>query len=803
MWLLKQPVFSVPLRVEEAAPGDGQSLAAWASMRNLWWYVSRGGRLSASRPDDLMLNTWGKLATQVYQAKAPPAQRSFLRRGGRRADLFSIFSGEAAIQETLQMQLLQGQDSTQAAAMGLDELQGPEVPSHPFSELLGGQAGGDLPIARLVPPTRYFVHVEEPRKVLDWLEQGARTGHRMAGMRGGGSYLQHDLIKRYLAELYLPYPLARQLSTLVRQAAVFGPDLFLTRGSDLTLIVDSGGSVLVDTLLQGILGKAGKTAVTAYGETARPAYFARHGQWSIFSTREAEAAAALELARSGGTGSLGDSAEFRYMLSLLPPKPEQRGAFVYLSDPFVREMVGPRTKIAQARRHQARARLNLIASAAALYRLDHGQAATLEELVRSGYVQESWLQAWEGDRITLDAQGIPHSERYGTLARMRSLSELPLERLSQEEAAAYRRYVTNYSRYWRRFFDPIGIRIGVGEHVEMETLILPLVENSIYNQVRALIGGEAAKLSLPALTPQPVGVVSLKVSQELQRLALPQRLGNQAPLDGFGETVHIALYDSHPLLVLGSLDMLGGLSLVGGNFSDMLGIGLLGSILTQPLAVFIELKQPVAAGSPEERRLLARLLGWVGRLNNSNYIERQGDSWVYTFNLENILRFHLYARQVDGYFVLSNRPMEFRPAGESQAPQANARLHMNFEAIQQLRPTLELHQLQHRRQAVLWDQARLLPFLLLDAEDVAQAMQAHQTLYGNRPRLMEGDTWQWIPQQQAISSSLFGSYRQPTLPTADSLPIMEVSPFSRLSGLDLSFRFEDEGVRVRLNLAPR
>ena len=45
--------------------------------------------------------------------------------------------------------------------------------------------------------------------------------------------------------------------------------------------------------------------------------------------------------------------EFQYMYSLLTTENQASGLFVYFSDPFIRSMVGPKTKILQLRRHQA------------------------------------------------------------------------------------------------------------------------------------------------------------------------------------------------------------------------------------------------------------------------------------------------------------------------------------------------------------------------------------------------------------------------------------------------------------------
>ena len=79
------------------------------------------------------------------------------------------------------------------------------------------------------------------------------------------------------------------------------------------------------------------------------------------------------------------------MLTQLPVKTETR-AYAHFSDAFIRRHVGPRMKIAQLRRMQARAVMEYLTSCALLARLDGLDGVTsIEELVGRGYVAEGSL----------------------------------------------------------------------------------------------------------------------------------------------------------------------------------------------------------------------------------------------------------------------------------------------------------------------------------------------------------------------------------------------------------------------------
>ena len=118
-------------------------------------------------------------------------------------------------------------------------------------------------------------------------------------------------------------------------------------GTDPTLVmrVRSGDPValalrtlgIVDPKADGITDK-----LTASGHTAS---WARQGDLVFLSTNRKELDRMLQLGAPAAAGeSLGRSAEFRYMLTELPLKPESR-ALRYFSDGFVRRMVSPALNI--------------------------------------------------------------------------------------------------------------------------------------------------------------------------------------------------------------------------------------------------------------------------------------------------------------------------------------------------------------------------------------------------------------------------------------------------------------------------
>src|SRR5262249_18742398 len=81
---------------------------------------------------------------------------------------------------------------------------------------------------------------------------------------------------------------------------------------------------------------------------------------------------------------LGDSLEFQYIRTLMPRRATEEDGLVYLSDPFIRRLMGPQVKLTERRRVLCYNHLRMIGHASMLYRTEFGKPpASLEELVKT------------------------------------------------------------------------------------------------------------------------------------------------------------------------------------------------------------------------------------------------------------------------------------------------------------------------------------------------------------------------------------------------------------------------------------
>ncbi|HYH69426.1 MAG TPA: DUF1559 domain-containing protein, partial [Urbifossiella sp.] len=329
---------------------------------------------------------------------------------------------------------------------------------------------------------------------------------------------------------------------------VTGSDPFLSEGSDITLLVH-GPNVGTLAALVGGGGDAAKGehvgitykhrttpdgAVNVYSASPRPDLHVRGNSLPAF--RRVLETVAGKTADGKAAKRLGDSAEFKYVRTRMTRGPEEDG-FLYLSDSFIRRLTGPQLKLTERRRVMAYNHLRMIGHAALLYRTEHGRAPkSLEELAEAkcapGVFGRGDLAHPDGGTYSLSADGMSGvCSRFGRVEALTPCVERLVTEVSGAEADEYRAFVADYSQYWRTFFDPIAVRVTITpRQYRLETLVLPLIDNSIYTELARGAGPPAPMDLLPTPRRELGGVwVHLPKKQMLDFLGPDQAVKEPAP----------------------------------------------------------------------------------------------------------------------------------------------------------------------------------------------------------------------------------------------------------------------------------
>jgi hypothetical protein len=446
------------------------------------------------------------------------------------ADLFSLFTGALAVQESLQLDAMSGPGGQRTPGGLLPEenretvqvtsLIGPTIKSHPWDAMLAGRKPTISPLALCVPEDQYLVEFRSASKLLDLLDQGDLWATHLATHAGQAARSQR-IRERFQHQLAIETsPLLRPFYDLAIDGVVFtGTDLSIGEGTDLTILLHARQPEVVKAQLDRFLNAALKSRPDVKSTSVRVFdiectqlstpdraihVFAARPRSDLFIRSNSRVALERVLAvitNQAGVKRLGDSTEFAFIRTIFPTGAPEEDGFIYLSDPFIRNLVGPVWKLTERRRMVCYNHIRMISHAALLYRMENGRLPkSLDELATAqcspGPFNTGGLRCPDGGRYVLDPDGLTgHCSRHGHADALVPACEIPVTSVSSTEADQYAEFVKDYNQYWRTYFDPIALRIHITpQRYRMETIVLPLIDNSIYTGLARVLGGTPESL---------------------------------------------------------------------------------------------------------------------------------------------------------------------------------------------------------------------------------------------------------------------------------------------------------------------
>lgn len=423
-------------------------------------------------------------------------------------------------------------------------LAGPTIKSHPWEKMLAGRRPDISALARAVPEDFYFAEFRALTKLLDAFEAGDLWGSHLSNQafRDTATLDVGERIKRQLA--VETDPRTRPFYDLVvEEVAVAGSDPFVREGSDVTLLFRVKQPLLFRERMDGFIEEAAKSRTDARRETgeylgvgyvqlqtperdisvvsAYPEEGLHVRSNSLAAFRRVVEAIKGKDERGRAVRRLGDTSEFAYIRTLMPRSDAREDGFVYLSDPFIRRLMGPSVKLTEQRRLLCYNHLRMIGHAALLFRTERGRApSSLQELKDSGAAPglfgEGALSCPDGGRYALSTDATTGvCSHHGHALRLTPNIEAPVAQVTNEEAEEYRAFVTEYNQYWRTFFDPIAFRLKVApEELRVETIILPLIDNTAYTALASALGGTPEPLDALPVPRRNIFSASLRLKKE-------------------------------------------------------------------------------------------------------------------------------------------------------------------------------------------------------------------------------------------------------------------------------------------------
>ena len=755
------------------------------------WTLEEARRQIALNPHDpylqyvaLQLARNENRTSEVAGAIEAAARRT--RRGvGRDVDLFALFTGALAVQESLQLDAMRATTAELAGPIGdrsretvkTVDLAGPQVRSHPWGKMLAAQTVAGKtpevsPLAMCVPEDQYFVLFGSVDKVLEASDVGDLWGAHLfsQAVRSAKTQQTNARLKTQLA--VQTDPLSRPFYDMViEEVAITGRDLYFRTGSDVTLLFQVKQPEVFRLRMDGFLAAAeqsrpdavrttGKVLGVEYVQIATPDrdvhVFSAYPRRDLHVRSNSKAALKRVLETIVGRSvdgrrevrPLGSATEFKYIRTLMPRGAKEEDGFVYLSDPFIRRLVGAELKLTQSRRLLCYNHLRMIGHAAMLYRTQYGRPAeSLDELAVAGCAPrvfgEGKFQCPCGGEYALSEDATTGvCSHHGHARHLVPCCEVPVARVTEVEAKQYRDFVERYNRYWQRFFDPIAIRLQLTPNeYRAETIILPLIDNSVYSGMAMALGGEPEPLDALPVPERNIFSMAVRVNKErwlkdkgmveeflrdLHREGIEIPPGGVTPqeflLRGIGNQIGMHVYDASPFFdfnLTGFLgEMMGSFRGGRGGFGDeMIPIGFLIASLNSPVYVAVPVKDAkIVDGFLDQLdgafAELARQPQRGGFLDLDFDFYRvpleTGDERIRCYNVRfGPIKWRVFfARIGDGLYIASKRFIldDLAAAGQQKAdrgPAAHAMVRVRPEHWDQVLPDFQLGWAESSRQSCL------------------------------------------------------------------------------------------------------
>jgi hypothetical protein len=460
--------------------------------------------------------------------------------GGHLMDsrLYETTTGAAAIAESLQLErmLTTGFRDEGKRTIDIDKVQGITIAEHPWKDMMGDKKPAAEPLARFAPHDNYYITFKNVRKLIEFNELLDQWGTSLAR-----AYELHSrdyrLKERYQQQLCIKSTqLGKTLGPLVlRGVAVTGSDPYLREGSDVAVVFHTANRALFLQAMQNFINEAKEK----YGTQLRQGKEDYHGvsvetfqtplrevslhraildQFVVYANSPVGLRRILDTYQ-GRRKALAEALDFQYMRTIFRADDAGEDGFVYLSDAFIRQLVGPASKIKEKRRLEALTSLTMVTEGA-LYaswetgKLPADQVALLET---AGLKQEE-VYLPEGKPLGWNPQEqVAVSEAYNTLGFATPILELPIDKITQTEANNYEAFRREYLGLWRGYFDPIGMRLALDDkQVKIDTYILPLIRNSQYNELRRIAGNGTVTLDVNSLSPETLFQLMTHLSPSVQ-----------------------------------------------------------------------------------------------------------------------------------------------------------------------------------------------------------------------------------------------------------------------------------------------
>jgi hypothetical protein len=564
----------------------------------------------------LELQQKSSLEQQELEKASGDRRRSPVNRG-HRSDLLSLFAGRSAIEECLQLDELRADrnllDEDEPSTVNplkrwvkgdqmveVSSISGPKAKSHPWAEMLHGKPAVVSSLSKFIPDDLLFVEstsIHRMFEVFHSLHAWGVSAATQVFKRQENRMLIEDFCEQMLLS-------AADMELFEKgQVAIASSDLFAFEGSDWTLLVKAADADLFratvlanladlpffESMSERQLQYRGITITNMFCVERRLDVFFAEIDGGVFA-RSTSVSVLERIIRSaqGSYASLGRSDEFKYVRHLMPSDSEE-DVFIYFSDAFIRNLVGPQLRLTERRRLSCLSNLNLLDAATMFHATQYGEwcddlSSLLDKASGRELLQEALICPESGAYSLAFFNGITHGacSVHGTSSFLTPCSSLQLTHVTTREAEEYAQFVQQYDAYWTQYFDPIAVRVkSTANALIGEVLVLPVIENSVYSHLAAIVGETSNSLEPEFVPKKTIFSTALAFNKQFLQVMLGGfQFGipvaadvlrdidlASSLLEILGNQISLHVFDSEPALSVDTSTLLGAMISVGAGSS--------------------------------------------------------------------------------------------------------------------------------------------------------------------------------------------------------------------------------------------
>ncbi|MFC1745002.1 hypothetical protein ACFL35_13500 [Candidatus Riflebacteria bacterium] len=424
----------------------------------------------------------------------------------------------------------QGTQSDTRRTVDISSLKGPKAPSHPWKKMIKDWSISIPQPYFLVPEDCVFIHFPDYshfRRFFDFFDDwGSGLAQIFAG--NSQSYQLEEKVKKQL--LLKTDLMTRLMADLVIKDIIFlSEDPFIFEGNAHAVVLKIQNEFLLQEKLSYNLANFKKDYPEISEETRNidglPVQCLTSADFRFRSfrfklkdyfviTNSLQLAGKIMATEQKKKKSVAANLDLHYFLEHIKHRfAETEYGFIFLSDAFIRKILSPAYKVAEKRRLECLQNMSLL-TFDRLFWLQRKNKFKVSGL--SGLVS-----CPEGGQYEAQAREV-HCSFHRSFGRLKPVSEILPQKVSERESLGYKAFVKDYSNYFQRFFDPIGLAFVTRPHFKGRLLIMPLIENGLYNGLKNNIKEEDIKFGPDSKD----SIVKLGINFNVKNLVTPRRSAN-------------------------------------------------------------------------------------------------------------------------------------------------------------------------------------------------------------------------------------------------------------------------------------